>query len=77
MSTAHTNHTNHTKKESELAWNLGGNCLDQCNRIQFSSPLQSIMASLSSVYDSGAHGVLISSVTGFYYRGYTDGVTVA
>ena len=50
--------------------------LDQCNRIQFSSPLQSITASLSSAFDSGAHPVLIFSVVVYHYRGYTTGVRV-
>ena len=74
MSTAHINHI---KKESELAWEFWGrNYLDQYNPIQFSSPLQSTTASLSSAFESGAHSVPIPSVVGYHYRGYTAGVSV-
>ena len=48
--------------------------MEKCNRIQFSSPLQSIAASLSSSFDSGAHSVLLFSVVGYHYRSCTDGV---
>ena len=51
-----------------------GECLDQCNRIHFSSKLHSLTALLISSFDSGAHDDSVFSVMGYHYRGYTTGV---
>ena len=63
-------HTYHIKKESELDWDFKRET-DQCSRIQCSFPLHFITASLSSAFDSGAHTVLLFSVTGYIIIGVT------
>ena len=70
-------HTNYIKKESELDWEFDGGT-NQCNRIlgELIVPIHFITESLSSALDPGAHDVLLFSVIGYHYRGYTTGVTV-